>query len=148
MAFARLRPPAALQDAALAVAVAAFQIRGTLLVSPGQHPVQSLTEPGHLGFLLLAASGLLLLGRRRWPMGVFSALAVVDVVYYLIGYPDGPGWVALFVALYTLTGHGDGRRSIRVAAIGIAGLTAVWLLTADLQPLNGPAGCSSGSAPR
>jgi signal transduction histidine kinase len=124
-------------DAFIAVLVAAFQIRGTDFVSPGQDTVRALTDPGAIGYLLLAAGGLALVARRRWPVAVFAIVAAIDVAYYLAGYPDGPGWVGLFIALYTLTAQGDGRAGIRIAAIGIAALTAVWLLTADLAPLNG-----------
>jgi signal transduction histidine kinase len=132
----RLRLPVPVQDALLVVFVALFQIRGTLLVTPGQIDVRPLTEPGHLGYALLAGSAVALLVRRRWPAGVFIVVAVIDAAYYLVGYPDGPGWVALFVALYTLTAHGDGYRSLQTVTAGIAALTTVWLLTADLWPLN------------
>ena len=99
-------------DAALAVAVAAFQIRGTLLVTPGQADIRPLIEPALAGYLLLAAGGLVLLGRRRLPTSTFLAAAAISVAYYLAHYPDGPSWVGLFIALYTLTAHGDGRRSL------------------------------------
>jgi signal transduction histidine kinase len=64
------------------------------------------------------------------------ALAVASAVYYLVGYPDGPGWVGLFVAAYSVAAYGDGLRSVRVLAAGLGGLAVVWLLTADLTPLN------------
>ena len=133
---ARLRLPVAVQDAALAVFVTLFQIRGTVLVTPGQDPVRPLADPGYLGYALLAVSGLALLARRQRPVAVFVAVAAVSAVYYAAGYPDGPGWVALFVALYTVTAQGDGHRSVQIAAGGIAALTVLWLLTADLRPLN------------
>src|SRR3954468_21907590 len=94
----RLRLPVPVQDAVLAVFVAVFQIRGTVLVTPGQTDIRPLTEPGYLGYALLVAGALALLLRRRWPAGVFLVVAVIDAAYYLVGYPDGPGWVALFVA--------------------------------------------------
>jgi signal transduction histidine kinase len=51
-------------------------------------------------------------------------------------YPDGPGTLALFVAAYTTTAQGDGRRSLRIVAAGIALLAVEWLLVADLQAFN------------
>jgi signal transduction histidine kinase len=129
--------PAAVREATLAVAVAAFQVRGTVLVTPAQDGVRPLAEPGWAGYLLLVAGGLVLLGRRRHPAAVLGAEAAISAGYYLAGYPDGPGWVGLFVALYTVTAQGDGRRTLAAAAATVAGLSAVWLLTADLVPLNG-----------
>jgi signal transduction histidine kinase len=132
---ARLRPPLWAQDALLAMFVTYFQIRGTQLVAP-EPELPRLDQPAYLGYALLALSGLALLVRRRWPMPVFIAVAAINAGYYAAGYPDGPGWVALFVALYTLTATGDGEQSLRGAVAGIAALTVVWLLTADLAPLN------------
>jgi signal transduction histidine kinase len=68
--------------------------------------------------------------RRRWPVAVFGVSALASVAYYSLGFPDGPGWLGLFVALYTLTTLGDGRRSVRTAAAGIGILTVCWLVTA------------------
>jgi len=51
-------------------------------------------------------------------------------VYYAIGFSDGPGWIGLFIALYTLTAYGDGRRSLAIAGIGITVLAAGWLVAA------------------
>jgi signal transduction histidine kinase len=132
----RLRLPAQVQDTLLAVFVAWFQIEGTHLVQVDQQ-ARPLTQPAYLGYLLLIVSGLVLLVRRRWPVAVFATVVAVSLVYYAAGYPDGPGWLGLFVATYTLTAaHGDGHRSLKVVAAGIAVLTVGWLLTADLRPLN------------
>lgn len=133
---ARLRLPVAVQDGVLAAFVTLFQIRGTLLVLSGQEHVRPLTEPGYAGYALLVVSGLALMARRTRAVAVLAVVALVSVAYYLAGYPDGPGWVALFVALYTVAERGDGQRSLRFVACVIAALTAVWLLTADLAPLN------------
>src|SRR5262245_5742304 len=131
----RLRLPAQAQDTLLAVFVAWFQIEGTHLVQVDQQ-ARPLAEPAYLGYLLLIVSGLVLLVRRRWPVAVFATVVTISLLYYAAGYPDGPGWVGLFVATYTLTAHGDGQRSLQIAAAGIVVLTVGWLLTADLQPLN------------
>jgi signal transduction histidine kinase len=130
----RLRLHDQAQDIALAVFVALMQIQGTQRVAADQElanldPVGSWAHAG-----LLLVSGLVLAVRRRWPTAVFGIVAAASVVYYSAGYPDGPGWVGLFVALYTLTAYGDGRRSLRIATGSLAVLTVVWLLTADLEP--------------
>jgi signal transduction histidine kinase len=124
-----LRPPAWLQDLLLALFVAYFQVRGTQLVAA--------EAPGGPALLLLAGTGLALAVRRRYPRTVFAALAAASAGYYLAGYPDGPGWVSLFIATYTVTCLGDGRRSLVTVAATSAALTVLWLLTADLSPFNG-----------
>jgi signal transduction histidine kinase len=131
----RLRLPTRVQDVLLAAFVTLFQIRGTFLVAPTRE-VTRLAEPGYLGYVLLTVSGVALLARRRWPVAVFAAVAAVSGVYYAAHYPDGPGWVGLFVALYTATAQGDGHRSLQIVTTGLTALTMVWLLTAQLEPLN------------
>lgn len=130
----RLRLSPWLQDFLLAGFVVLFQIRGTRLVATG-HGVARLAEPYFLGYLLLTVSGLALLARRRLPAAMFTVVAAGSVVYYTAGYPDGPGWIALFVAIYTLTAYGDGQWSVLIVAASMVLLTVVWLITADLQPL-------------
>ncbi|MFE0154449.1 sensor histidine kinase [Nonomuraea sp. NPDC059007] len=68
--------------------------------------------------------------RRRWPVPVFLTTALASLVYYGLDFPDGPGWLGLFVALYTLMAYGDGRRSLVIAGAGITVLTVVWLVAA------------------
>jgi signal transduction histidine kinase len=131
----RLRPPTRVQDLVLALFVTWFQIEGTHLVEVDQQ-ARPLAEPAYLGYLLLTLTGLVLLVRRRRPVAVFATVVAASLVYYTAGYPDGPGWLGLFVATYTLTAHGDGQRSLQVVTAGIAVLTVGWLLAADLQPLD------------
>lgn len=130
----RLRLSAQVQDAVLAVLVALFQILAIRRVADGQE-IARLADPAYLGYALLAVSGLVLVARRRWPVAVLVTTAAASIAYYSAGYPDGPGWVGLFVAMYTVTAQGDGRRSMNIAGAAIGVLTVVWLLTAQLTPL-------------
>src|SRR6266545_4166935 len=123
------------QDTVLALFVAYSQIAGTRRVAPSQEVAQ-LAHPAELGHLLLAVAGMALLLRRRWPLAVFFTTAAISLVYYVAGYPDGPGWIALFVAAYTVTARGDGQRSVQIVGGTILLLTLVWLLTADLTPID------------
>ncbi|MEV4709241.1 histidine kinase [Actinoplanes sp. NPDC049316] len=131
------RPPVWAQDLLLALFVVVMQVQGTVSRTHGDPGtvVRPLTDLGHLGYVLLIAGGAVIAVRRRRPVAVFATTALISVAYYVLGFPDGPGWLGLFVALYTLTALGDGRRSLIVAGTGIAVLATVWLIAADgIQP--------------
>ncbi|MGH3348853.1 MAG: sensor histidine kinase [Nocardioides sp.] len=121
-------------DVLLALVVTAVQVLGVLIRGPevSERPI---TDLAGLGVVLLVLPGLALVVRRRRPGAVLAIAALASGIYYLFDFSDGPGWLALFVALYTLTAYGDGRRALRIAAITIALLAAVWLVAAmDIEP--------------
>jgi signal transduction histidine kinase len=131
---APFRVPVLAQDVLLGLLVAAMQVQGTL-AKPAEVGSRPLTDLGHLGYVLLIVSGLALIVRRRWPAPVFITAALASLVYYTADISDGPGWIALFIALYTLTAYGDGRRSLVIAGVGITVLTTGWLIAAaDIEP--------------
>lgn len=126
--------PAWATDVLLALVVAAFQVQGVLVRGPGptERPI---TDLGGVGVRLLVLSGLAIALRRRFPEAVFIVTASSSLIYFALDYSDGPGWLALFIALYTLTAYGDGRRSVRLAGISIAVLAVAWLISArDVEP--------------
>ncbi|WP_067824686.1 sensor histidine kinase [Nocardia inohanensis] len=132
-----LRPPARVQDVLLAVFITVMQVQGTVVRNSGQPEavLRPLSDLGQLGYLLLLLPGAALLVRRRLPLTVFAVSALASAVYYALDFPDGPGWLALFVAVYTLTARGDGHRSLLIAGSGIVALTAIWLISAtDIEP--------------
>ncbi|GAB3142538.1 sensor histidine kinase [Microbispora hainanensis] len=132
---ASLRLPAPAQDVLLALFVTLAQVQGTIVRNAGEVVQRPLTDLGNLGYVLLVVSGVVVAVRRRWPVPVFVTAALASLVYYGLDFPDGPGWLGLFVALYTLAAYGDGRRSLVIAGVGIAALTAVWLVAAaDIEP--------------
>ncbi|MCF8785871.1 sensor histidine kinase [Rhodococcus ruber] len=131
------RPPAWAQDVLLAVFITVMQVQGTVVRNGGEPEavLRPLSDLGNLGYLLLVTGGAVLVWRRRRPVAVFVVTALASMVYYALDFPDGPTWLGLFVALYTLTARGDGRRSLVVAGVGIAALSAVWLTAAaDIEP--------------
>ena len=127
---------AAAQDVALALLVTVMQVQGTLArFADDAGASRPLGDHGNLGYALLVVSGLVLAGRRRWPVPVFVAVSVASMVYTGLDFPDGPSWLGVLVALYTLTAYGDGRRSLLVAGAGTAVLTVWWLVAAaDVEP--------------
>lgn len=130
----RIGLPVLAQDTLLAIFVAVMQVQGTL-AKPQDVGAWPLSAFGNVGYVLLIVSGLALAARRKWPVQVFITTALASLTYYAIGYSDGPGWIALFIALYTLTAYGDGRRSLAIAGAGIAALATGWLISAaGIQP--------------
>jgi signal transduction histidine kinase len=121
--------PGPLLDVLLGLVVAVMQVQGSL-AKPAEIGSRPLADLGHLGYALLIVSGLVLAGRRRWPVPVFLATALASLVYYVLDFGDGPGWIALFIALYTLTAYGDGRRSVLIAGVAIGVLTVGWAVAA------------------
>lgn len=132
----QLRLPVLAQDVLLAVVVAAFQVQGTVAASErSEVAARPLTDFAPLGYALLIAGGLVLVARRRWPVMVFVTAALANIVYYTIGFSDGPVWIGLFIAIYTLTCYGDGRRTLVIAGAGTTVLATVWLIeAADIEP--------------
>src|SRR6266542_3703650 len=128
------RLPVLAQDVLLGLVVAVMQVQGNV-AKPAEVGSRPLTDLGHLGYVLLIVSGLVLAVRRRWPASVFITAALASLVYYTVDFSDGPGWIGLFVALYTLTAYGDGRRSPVIAGVGITVLATGWLIAAaDIEP--------------
>ncbi|MFF0372086.1 MULTISPECIES: sensor histidine kinase [unclassified Micromonospora] len=123
------------QDVALALFVTVMQVQGTVARVAVDGASRPLADLGNLGYALLALSGLVVAVRRRWPVPVFVTTALVSLVYFSLDFPDGPGWLGLFVALYTLTAYGDGRRSLVLAGFGTTVLAVGWLVAAaDIEP--------------
>src|SRR5262249_35168385 len=128
------RLPVLAQDLLLGLVVAVMQVQGNL-AKPAEAGSRPFTDFGHLGYVLLVVSGLVLVVRRRWPVPVFITAALASLVYYTVDFSDGPGWIGLFIALYTLTAYGDGRRSLVIAGVGITVLATGWLIAAaDIEP--------------
>jgi signal transduction histidine kinase len=123
------RLPVLAQDVVLALFITVTQVQAR---ETEQRP---LTDFGHLGFALLVVGGLVVAVRRLWPIPVFVTAALASLVYYVFEFPDGYGWLGLFVALYTLAAYGDGRRSLVIAGVGTAVLAVGWLVAAaDIEP--------------
>jgi signal transduction histidine kinase len=104
---------ARLGDGMLAIALAAAGVLGT--------PAQTwwATEPGRandwIGYALILAASVIVVLRRRWPIAVLAASAVITSAYLVAGYPMGPILLAFAVAVYTAARHRPLSRSVPVA---------------------------------
>jgi signal transduction histidine kinase len=105
------RVPAPVGDAALAAAVAVANVIA----------IQVATEPGarplNAGAYVLAGTyGVLLLVRRRWPLGVLLASTAALLLYYSLNYPGVSPAFPLAVALYTAAVAGYVRWGLLITA--------------------------------
>lgn len=110
-------PPGRPTDLAVAGLVLAAQLGLTPLAArnqPGRQPLDL------VAFALLAVGPLALVWRRRSPVGVLAAVMAACVVYFSLGYPYGPAWLALIVALWTAVTRGARRAAWVTAFIGLA----------------------------
>jgi signal transduction histidine kinase len=118
----RWRPPRGHGGPWLPVAVGVIQLVGTYAAGTRQPDARPLDS---WAVLLLLAGPLALLARVRHPVRVLLAAQVATVGYYGLGYPDGPVFLALAVALVgaVMRGH----RSLPWLLVAV-GLPATYLL--------------------
>ncbi|TCN44203.1 signal transduction histidine kinase [Kribbella orskensis] len=134
---ASLHLPAFALDLLIALFITVMQVQGTLakVAADPESVLRPLADLGHLGYILLIASGVVVVLRRQFPVAVVAIIALTSLIYYTLDFPDGPGWLGLFVALYTLTAYGDGRWSLAIAGAVIAVLAVDWLVAAaNVEP--------------
>jgi signal transduction histidine kinase len=110
-------PPQAV-DALLAAVVAA-----AIAFAIAAEQETSAKEPDAIAYALGVAIAALLLGRRRWPLGVLIASALVLVLYHLLDYPPIGLAVPLAAALYTAVSAGHLWSAVIVAlALEVTGI--------------------------
>ncbi|MFC8449437.1 sensor histidine kinase [Kitasatospora sp. NPDC057223] len=114
---------------ASALAVAAIQVGGTT--------VAGLHQPGRtgldaLGYALLLAGPALLVLRRRHPVAVVAGTSAVTAGYLLAGYPYGPVFLSLVVAVCVAVQSGHRRAAwIALGACYLAHALAAFVLPAS-----------------
>jgi signal transduction histidine kinase len=87
-------------DVLPAVVVSAVMVQGSGPAARGQVPPRRPLDL--LAWALMGVAAAVLLGRRRWPLGVLAVTAAASVVYLLLEYPYGPILVAMTVATYSV----------------------------------------------
>jgi signal transduction histidine kinase len=124
-------PPGRATDVAVAALVAVVQLGLTTLAARHRPGFQDLDL---LGYLLLAAGPVALLWRWRFPAGVLAVVMAACVVYFALGYPYGPAWVALIVALWTAVTGGARRAAWVTAFVGLAAYFTLAALVGRVEP--------------
>ena len=87
-----------LVDGALAAGLAAFVLLGTYFASQGQ-PARRPFDVGAIALVLVATGALA--ARRRHPVAVLEVVFGSILVYFWLGYANGPIWLALVTAYVT-----------------------------------------------
>ncbi len=90
-------------DGALAAGLAAFITVTTYFASHAQ-PARRSFDAGTIALILVAAGSLA--ARRRHPMIVMEVVFGATLIYFLLGYANGPIWLALIVAYVTAVVRG------------------------------------------
>jgi signal transduction histidine kinase len=118
-------------DGALAAALAA--VLPVVTYFAAQH--QAGRRPFDAGAiaLVIASAGALAL-RRRYPVAVLALIFGTTLIYFVLGYANGPIWLALIIAYYTATARGH-RLAAGIAAVAGFGIFP-WL---DYLLRDGPA---------
>jgi signal transduction histidine kinase len=127
----------------LGVATAtALIVLGSLGESYPTNPADQLPPDGVAApwpaYLLVAAAGIALAWRRRWPVGVWAFTVVTVSLYSVLGYVYGAALIAPTIALYTAVSLGRTRRAVVLGAVSIVVLMAVGGLMGPFPPLGGP----------
>ncbi|GAB3874071.1 sensor histidine kinase [Dactylosporangium cerinum] len=87
----------------IVVAMALVQILGTRAAAYGSTGTEVLDRTA---YLLLLAGPLALVVRERWPLVSLVGALVPTAAYFSLGYPDGPGFLAAIVAMFTALAAG------------------------------------------
>lgn len=105
-------------DGALAAGLAAFVGVGTFFASQRQ-PTRRPLDVWVVALIALAGGALV--ARRRHPVAVLEVVFGLTLVYFVLGYANGPIWLILIVAYFTavVRGHRLAAAITAVAGVGI-----------------------------
>ena len=87
-----------------------------------------------LAYLFLTAGPVALLWRRRSPATVLAVVMASNVLYFALGYPYGPAWLSLIVALWTAITGGARRAAWVTAFVGLAAYFTLAALLGRAEP--------------
>jgi signal transduction histidine kinase len=102
-------------DGALAAGLAAFLTLGTYFASQDQ-PARRAFDVGTIALIVVAAGALA--ARRRYPVAVMAVVFGATLVYFLLGYANGPIWLTLIVSYVTAVLRGHRLAAAITAVVG------------------------------
>ncbi len=109
-----------------ALPIAVAQVVWTHFASPHQHSALA------VALLVLGPAALAL--RRRYPLAVLGAVFADTLTYSLLGYAQGPVWLALIAAFFAASSQG--HRWVAWASLVFGYVVFMWLVPlADQGPL-------------
>jgi signal transduction histidine kinase len=126
-------PPGRPTDLAVAGLTGVAQLLLTTGAARGQPDRQPLDL---LAYLLLVAGPVALVWRWRSPVWVLAAVTASNVLYFALGYPYGPAWLSLIVAIWTAVTAGARRAAWVTALAGLAAYFALAALVGRAEPVN------------
>ena len=107
--------PSQIFDALLAAGLAAFLVVGTYFASQEQHHRRPF-DAGTVALLVVAAGALA--WRRRQPVAILGVVFGAALVYNVLGYANGPIWLALIIAYFTAVVASHRLAAAVVAVVG------------------------------
>jgi signal transduction histidine kinase len=113
-----------------AAAIAVFQVVGSFGAAENQldrKPIDALA----VALVLLGPAALAF--RDRWPLAAVAVSAVAADLFIAFGYPYGPVFISLVVAIFTAVQRGLGRRVWTLAGAGFAGFVVASLVDPSPQ---------------
>jgi signal transduction histidine kinase len=110
---------------ATALGLAVLQVVGSIGASSGQSDRKAVDAVAVV--LLLLGPGALAV-RDRWPLAAVVVTLVATDVYVGLGYPYGPVFAGVVLAIFTAVGAGHRRATVVLAAAGFGGFVLAFAL--------------------
>ena len=132
----RLLGSARVVDGLLVVGMAVLGVVGSIGAAGNQPDRRPLDAVAYALILLAAAA---LLARRRHPVAVLAVTVATTAAYLAVGYPYGPIFLTMWIAVYTLAAAPHLRPPVvfAVVTVGLVVIVATDIALTDRQALPG-----------
>ncbi|HEX7275892.1 MAG TPA: hypothetical protein VF244_00820, partial [Acidimicrobiales bacterium] len=114
-----------------AAAIALFQVVGSFGAADNQPDRKAIDA---LALVLVLAGPAALAVRDRWPLAAVAVSVAAADVYIGLGYPYGPIFVSVAVALFAAVQAGRRRETWALAVAGFLGFVAAYNLDSRARP--------------